>query len=234
MRFVKYTNKKSESFILKRMSSQKANGYLKKGTFSTELVWGNYSYIFSNLNLEKQKAFKKGMFLFGMVRKDVKDYLKTHKVKLPTKNRQIEYNGKINEEILGKVTGTDLNHAYWRIAYNLGIITERTYLKGLPEEFKSIRLAALSTMGAKKTYQIIKDGVLTRDFHIVEGVKEYQEVYTLIRYTCYGYMANLKKMLGKDFLCYKTDAIYYMDSKANRTKVEKYFKEKDLLMKQLE
>jgi hypothetical protein len=234
MKLVKYTNKKSEAFILNRMSNQKADGYLKKGTFSTELVWGNYSYIFSNLNVEKQKAFKKGMFLFGMVRKDVKDYLKEHKVKLPTKNRQIEYNGKINEEILGKVTGTDLNHAYWRIAFNLGIITERTYLKGLSDEFKSVRLAALSTMGAKKRYQIIKDGVLTNDFYVVEGVQEYQEVYTLIRYTCYGYMANLKKMLGKDFLCYKTDAIYYMDTKANRTKVEKYLKEKDLLMKQLE
>jgi hypothetical protein len=34
-------------------------------------------------------------------------------------------------------------------------------------------------------------------------------------------------------LCYKTDAIYYLDSKENRKKVKDFLKEKDLLMKQL-
>jgi hypothetical protein len=47
-------------------------------------------------------------------------------------------------------------------------------------------------------------------------------------------MAQMKKVLGKDFLCYKTDAIYYIDNKENRKKVKSFFIEKDLLMKQLE
>ena len=37
-----------------------------------------------------------------------------------------------------------------------------------------------------------------------------------------------------DFICYKTDCIYYLDTEENRKLVNDFFKEKDLLMKQLE
>jgi hypothetical protein len=79
------------------MEKQKANGYLKVGTFSTELVWGNYSYVSSNLTKRKQNAFKKGMFLFGMVRKDANLYIKNYEIKLPKQYKQIEYTGDLNE-----------------------------------------------------------------------------------------------------------------------------------------
>lgn len=232
---VKYADKSIQPFLFNRMKQAKASGYLKEGTFTNELVWGNYSYIFSKMTANKQKTFKKGMFLFGMVRKDVKIFLQKNKnIKLPKQYRQIEYRGELNEDMLGKVTGTDLNHAYWRIAYNLGIISDRTYEKGLNDEFKSIRLAALSTLGAKKKYRIIENGEMTNRYHIVDGDEVFRKVYTLIRYTCYKYMSQMKKSLGEDFLCYKTDAIYYIDNKENRKKVKDFFKEKDLLMKQLE
>ena len=69
---------------------------------------------------------------------------------------------------------------------------------------------------------------------IIEGDKDLQQIYKLIRYTCYRYMSQVKKILGKDFLCYKTDAIYYMDTKDNRKKVRDFLNQKNLLMKQLE
>lgn len=47
-------------------------------------------------------------------------------------------------------------------------------------------------------------------------------------------MYQVKKMLGKDFLCYKTDAIYYIDTKENRKAVNDFFVKKDLLIKQLD
>jgi hypothetical protein len=136
-------------------------------------------------------------------------------------------------DLFDKVAGTDLNHAYWRIAYNLGIITEITYLKGLRDEFKSVRLAALSTLGADKKYRVIRDGKITFDVKTIEGDQELQQVYKLIRYTCYRYMNQVKKLLGQDFLCYKTDAIYYIDTKYNRKIVNDFFNNKDLLIKQL-
>jgi len=223
-----------ETFLMKKIETLKGNGYIKKGTFTNEIVWGKNSYVFSILDKKKQEAFKKGMFLFGMVRKDAKAYLKKGKVKLPKKYSQIEYNGSFNPDIFGKVTGTDLNHAYWRIAHNLDIISDLTYMKGLDDKFKSVRLAALSTLGADKKYKIIRNGLITNDFKIIEGDKELQQIYKLIRYTCYRYMNQVKRVLGKDFLCYKTDAIYYIDTKENRKKVRDFFNQKNLLMKQLE
>jgi hypothetical protein len=219
---------------MKKIEALKGNGFLKKGTFTNEIVWGKNSYIFSVLDKKKQEAFKRGMFLFGMVRKDSKAYLKKNKIKLPKKYSQIEYNGSFNPDLFGKVTGTDLNHAYWRIAYNLGIITDMTYMKGLDDKFKSVRLAALSTLGSDKKYKIIRNGIITNDLKIIEGDKDLQQIYKLIRYTCYRYMSQVKKILGKDFLCYKTDAIYYMDTKDNRKKVRDFLNQKNLLMKQLE
>jgi hypothetical protein len=215
------------------MVEEKANGLIKRGTFTNEIVWGNNSYIFPCMDKKRQASFKKGMFLFGMVRKDVKEYLKTNTIKLPTKFAQIEYNKELNEDLFGKITATDLNHAYWRIAYNLGIITDNTYTKGLNDDFKAVRLASLSTMGANKKYQKIKNGKLLDEYKVVYGDDTLKDVYKLIRLTCYKYMNQVKKKLGRDFLCYKTDCIYYIDTQYNRKIVKDFFKEKDLYMKQL-
>ena len=222
----RYAPKSMEGFLLKKIAKLKGNGFIKKGTFTNEIVWGKHSYIFSVLDKNKQDAFKKGMFLFGLVRRDAKAYLKKKPIHLPKKFAQIEYTTSFNPDLFGKVTGTDLNHAYWRIAHNLGIISDETYMKGLDDRFKSVRLAALSTLGADKKYYIIKNGEITNE--------QLQKIYKLIRYTCYKYMNEVKKRLGTDFLCYKTDAIYYMDTKENRKIVREFFKSKNLLMKQLE
>lgn len=231
---VRYAAKKLQPLILNLMTKEKATGYIKKGTFTNEIVWGHYSYIFPCMGKRSQQNFKKGMFLFGMVRKDAKNYLNKHSnIRLPKRYAQIEYTNINNLKILGDVTGTDLNHAYWRIAYNLGIISKHTYTKGLDDKFKSVRLAALSTLGADKKYQKIVDGKITNDLMVIKGDEQLQKVYVLIRLTCYKYMYEVKKMLKKDFLCYKTDAIYYIDTEENRQLVRNFFKSKDLLMKQL-
>jgi hypothetical protein len=46
-------------------------------------------------------------------------------------------------------------------------------------------------------------------------------------------MNKLRKMLGEDFLAYKTDCIYYIDTPENREKVRDYFTQNDLTFKQL-
>jgi hypothetical protein len=214
------------------MKEEKATGYIKVGVFSTEIIWGKKSFVFPNLGKRQTKNFRQGMFLFSMVRKDAAKFLLTKKVRTPKKYNSIEYNfdiGKIPENI----TGTDLNHAYWRIALKLGIISENTYEKGLDDKFKSTRLAVLSTMGRPKQYSIIKEGKIGEDLVIVQGDESLAKVYTLIRYTCFKYMNEIKDILGKDFLAYKTDCIYYVNTKQNKEKVEQYFSKKDLLMKQL-
>ena len=231
---VKYTPSNAGEFLLKRMENDKANGLIKRGVFTDEIVWGSYSYIIPKMTKKKQASFKKGMFLFGMVKKDVKVYLDTNTIRLPKRYGQIEFNDDLEFDEDERITGTDLNHAYWRIAYNIGIISERTYDRGLPDHFKEVRLAALSTLGGNKKYNKITKGVVTDNIFVIEGDEDLRKVYTLIRYTCYRYMTQVKKILGKDFICYKTDCIYYIDTERNRKLVVDFFKEKDLLMKQLE
>jgi len=86
-----YIGDSSMSYVIKRMAVAKANGYIRRGVFSNEIVWGKKSYIFSPLPTKKKKIFYKGMFLFGMVRKDAKLWLRNNTVKLPKKYPSVEY-----------------------------------------------------------------------------------------------------------------------------------------------
>lgn len=232
---VKYVSVNTKNILLNRMKKEKGDGFIKTGVFTDEIVWGSNSYIVPKMDKKKQKSFKKGMFLFGMVRKDVRAFMLLNTdIKLPKQYPQIEYSKDLDERFLGKITATDLNHAYWRIALNYGIISDYTYYKGLADEFKAVRLAALSTMGMPKKYFKIKDGEITTDFKLTTADEAMQTVYKLIRLTCYKYMYQVKRLLKSDFLCYKTDCIYYIDTANNRKIVDIFFEKKDLLTKQLE
>ena len=60
-----------------------------------------------------------------------------------------------------------------------------------------------------------------------------QKVYNNIRYICYEHMMIMAKMLGEDFICYKTDCIYYRDTPANRDMIQTYLDTVSLEWKQL-
>jgi hypothetical protein len=223
--------KKKEKYILDLIKMNQSNAYVRTGNFSSEVIWDGKSYMFPAKG--REKSYKKGLFLFGMVRKDAKDFIKSGKIiKMPKRNAVNEFNENFDKFDL-KLTGTDLNHAYWRIAYNLGIIKKNTYLRGLDEEFKIVRLSALSTLGKGKDYFIIKDGKLTDEVVKIGYNEEMDNLYKAIRYTCFKYMQNVKKLLKDDFVCYRTDCIYYVDSAENRKIVRDYFNNEKMSFKQL-
>jgi hypothetical protein len=168
-----------------------------------------------------------------MVRKDAKNFLKSGgMVDLPKRYPVNEYNDNFDKFEYG-MTGTDLNHAYWRIALNLGIITKNTYLRGLDDDFKVVRLSALSTLGKGKDYFVIKDGKITDEVVKIGYNDDMDNLYKAIRYSCFEYMQTIKNMLGKDFICYRTDCVYYVDTKENRKMVRDYFKKENMTYKQL-
>jgi hypothetical protein len=223
--------KHKEKYILDLIKMNKGNGYIRKGNFSSEVVWDSKSFVFPTS--AKQKSYNKGMFLFGMVRKDAKSFIKSGKtIKVPNKYPTNEYNDNF-DKFDEKITGTDLNHAYWRIALNLGIISKNTYFKGLDDEFKSVRLAALSTLGKGRDYFVIRDGLITEEVVKIGVDDEMDALYRAIRYNCFKYMQIIKAMLKNDFVCYRTDCVYYVDSAENRKIVRDYFKEQNMTMKQL-
>ena len=223
--------KKKEKYILSLMKMTSSEGYMRVGNFSTEIIWDGKSYMFPAKG--EKKSYRKGLFLFGMVRKDVKSFFKKGGTfKLPKKYPVNEYNDKF-EDFDKPITGTDLNHAYWRIAYNLGFISLNTYEKGLDDEFKSVRLAALSTLGKGKEYFVIREGKVTGEVVKIGVDDGMGDIYKAIRYTCYKYMQKLKRNLKNDFVAYRTDCIYYVNTPENKTLVRDFFKKEKMGYKQL-
>lgn len=229
---VKILPKSQEQIMLDMIAQGKQYALYKMGNFSNQLVWNNTTYIFNSDR--KRSIFKEGLFIFSMVKRDVLKFLQRkkdieNKKKYPT-NVIVDEAAEDNR----KITATDLNHAYWRIAYNLGYISKNTYMKGLTIPNKALRLAALSTLGRDKDYRVIRNGKLTKETKTVKGDKQLQVIYNNIRNTCFYHMNEAARILGGDFIAYKTDCIYYFDNPANRTKVQSYFKKVNINFKQTE
>lgn len=163
------------------------------------------------------------MYIFGMVRKDVNLFLKKKKGKI-SKVRwkpSVYWNPSLRDE-KRKVMGIDVDGAYWKIAYEMGVISKQTFDHGLLIKEKNIRLAALANLGSDKIYTRIKDGKLTDEIVVVRGNDTLKQLYKSIRYKCFRYMEQLASMLGDDFVCYKTDCIYFYSSAHNSQIVRKF------------
>lgn len=224
-----YSTGKIENFLDKLIRG-KGSFVLRKGTEVNELIFDNKLTIFSC----GRKNFPSDMiYMFKVVRDDVKRYLKESPiVTLPPMVEVLKYNYNYDHD-KGKVTGTDLNHAFWRIAFIKGYISEKTYERGLIEKAKALRLATLSTLGTERVYDIYENGVLVEQKVKRKRDDVLLDVYRDIRFSCYYMMHELSAILGEDFDCYKTDCIYYRDTPENRVKVHKYFDSKQMYYKQL-
>lgn len=228
---IQILTKAEEAGILRLMKNGKQNGLYKTGSFSSQIIWGDKHFYFNHEN--NPKEFYSGLFIFKMVKNDIEKFFKD--VEDIKAKRSLPVNWVVKEELEEDraITGTDLNHAYWRIAYNLGYIRINTYKKGLDLKKKDLRLAALSSLGADKEFKVIRNGTITDNLKKVDGNKKYRAIYNNIRNTCFYHMQQAAKMLGDDFIAYKTDCIYYYDSLQNRKKVQSYLKEQQFSYKQL-
>ncbi len=174
-----------------------------------EMTHGKQRIIFNENN-----DFKKGLFLFNMVRKDVNKFLEQSTVEieldeLPVNKTNIKFD-KSNQ-----VIAIDLNHAYWRIAYLKDYISENTYFKGLEDDMpKSLKLATLSTLGRPKTYDVYVKGEYSHSEN-TEANNELMNLYNDIRQSTYRIMQEIADALGGDFFCWRTDCIYFKNTEEN-------------------
>ena len=227
---IQYLEEGQEQEVLKAMKRSDADGLYRKGSFANQIIWDNRIFYFHK---NKKRFPMNTLFLFRLVKLDCERFLKMKKNILSDKKLPANLKRYENYEEGNKITATDLNNAYWTISYQLGYITEETYKKGLKTKLKEVRLSALSSLGMDKKYQKIKSGIITTDETIVFGNKELKALYENIRNTCFKHMINASKILGKDFIAYKTDCIYYKDTAANRKKIEQYFDKQQFKYKQL-
>lgn len=196
----------------------------RENIFGCELIWGEYRYMFPN---KKGKRSMKDLFIFSMVRRDAINYLKKHRVKDSGWVSSITYNPKADVS-KRKMIGTDIDGAYWSIAYKMGIISENTYNRGLLIKEKHLLLASLSSLGRDKRYTMMSEGKFTGETVIIKGNDQLKLLYKKIRYKCFGYMKKLARMIGNDFVAYKTDCIYYLHSLENISIVKSFLDSEEI------
>jgi hypothetical protein len=168
----------------------------------------------------KNQRFKEGLYLFGMVKRDVLNYIAENGSIEPYMELPVNYANQ-NFDYDNNVIGLDIDNAYWSVAKLKGYITKKTYDKGLEQKdgMKSIRLSCLSTLGKSRVYNVYEDGIYVGDENVKED-KELQDIYNDVRFSTYGVMLEISELLGEDFCCWKTDCIFFKDTIENRDKAK--------------
>lgn len=223
--------RKVEDFIT-NIQETGTSFYSRSNIFGTEIIWGDTKYFFPSK--DSGKGLKQS-YIFGMVKKDAIKYLKKKngKIRLTKWKPTVWWNEKLKEDNSRQIVGVDIDGAYWKIAHNMGVISDSTYQHGNLLDMKNIRLAALATLGSDKSYSFYKKSGQTNETMIICGDDELKKLYKVIRYKCYQYMHDLAIILNHDFVCYKTDCIYFYSSASNIKKVKKFLDTKKLDFKLL-
>ena len=85
-------------------------------------------------------------------------------------------------------------------------------------------------LGKSKVYKVYVNGEYVND-----EVKNYSEtlqlIYKDIRYSTYGILYEISEILQNDFYCWKTDCIFFKDTKKNRKIVKNHIENYGLTCK---
>lgn len=224
----KYVKSGSVDNYIKDLVSNKLSFSVRRASECTEILMDDKHIVFAS-----QSNFpKKKIYLFNSVKQQTTKWLKENVVFLPQELNSIKYNYDYNTDE-GTMCGTDLNHAYWRIAYLYGMINEKTYIAGLDTDCKALRLATLSVLGREKKFDNYEKGEIKQSYVYQKENVDLKNVFKFIRLTCFSFMKEASDLLGDDFFAWKTDCIYYRESLSNIKAVQEYFDQYNLTYKQL-
>ncbi len=226
---------KDSNGLVSKLQANKRDFMVRETAFLTQIIYKNEQITFTKKN---DKFPSNQLWVFRLVSEDTQRFVDAVMAgdkefvcpeKKPVNATNIDY-----DDSYGTITGTDVNSAYWTIARNLGIISEKTHDRVMADEYKVVRLAALAILGRNMVYKEFKGGEVQKDPFIYKGSDIFKSLYKAIRYTCYQHMENISLLLGDDFDAYRTDCIYYRDTPDNRKKVYDYLDQHGFYYKQLE
>ena len=224
----KYVKSGSVDNYIKDLVSNKLSFSVRRASECTEILMDDKHIVFASQNIFP----KKKIYLFNSVKQQTTKWLKNNSVFLPEELNSIKYNYDYDTDE-GTMCGTDLNHAYWRIAYLYGMINEKTYIAGLDTECKALRLATLSVLGREKKFDNYEKGEIKESYVYQKENVDLKNVFKFIRLTCFSFMKEASDLLGDDFFAWKTDCIYYRENLKNIKMVQDYFDQYNLTYKQL-
>jgi len=132
-----------------------------------------------------------------------------------------------NDHYMGKtmdnIIELDLNSAYWKSAYKLGIISKKDYYKGLQQP-KLERLASLGSLA--KTVRVREfNGRKYSKVTIKNDSQDTRHVWFAISSEVDKLMLKCAKELKDQFVFYWVDALFFIDTPENRKKVQSMVKE---------
>jgi hypothetical protein len=216
--------------LIKKLATYNEEYFFREQDKMNYIAFGNTVYMHS-----KSNSFKKGLFLFGLVKKDFDKWLNLNPQPKFIENYKPTFSAKtINK---AKKYSYDINHAYWRIAFLEGYISENTYNHGLrlkdsDENMKQLYCMALSVQGSSKTLEGYIGEKKTGNKLVIQKNPIHKEIYSDIRNRTYQIMDQLAYELGADFIDYNVDCISFTNAK-NKPKVEQYLKSHNLTFKQI-
>lgn len=197
-----YSFKSSDKFI-NSLIFQKSEYFICPSPICTRIIYDKKLFIF---NLNQNNFPPKSSFLFKLVKSDALKFLKNNKLCSFDIFPSYCYSG---NEIKSDKIGTDIDHAYWQIAKNLGIISEETFNSGLP--YKSTSLAALASMGRSKTFIKYK-GLEKIGYFETQINGELINSYNFVRNICFSYMNEIKEKIADNFCSWKVDEVIYSNT----------------------
>ena len=140
----------------------------------------------------------------------------------PSDVAYMDVNPTLQHQKFEKVVEIDVNEAYWKTAYMMGVINEEIYEEGKKGNLgKYTRLVALGALAKQEMEYVYIDGVFSHVNEIKSDLTE--NVWYSICKRLSDVMQGAKKILGNDYLFYWVDGIYFIDSKINRKKIKNHF-----------
>jgi hypothetical protein len=209
---------------IKNMKINKATFAVEKRGYHRNIYQGKEKTCTSQQKFayHKELSDPRCAVLLASVRKQVNRYLKEHdfqieeiKLLYPSVSRNID---RYTSLPLGMTFYyIDVKHCYWRIAYLLGIINEKTYKYYADyKKYKLARNIALSSLATSKEREYFVNGEYV--FTLTSDTGPYRSLYTNIRYKAYNTMGSIYEMVREHSLGYQVDGIWVLPYGAEEVK----------------
>lgn len=182
-----------------------------------------------NSDLKSKEARR----LMGQVRASVTRYIKKKNFDVPLikKEYPVVFTNKLFWESIPNNTEfyiIDAKHAYWRIAYLQGYISEKLYDKYAEnKEFKLVRNISLAILSSTIKKEYYSYGKKICEVECDTGL--YRQIYDNIRYFSFNLCGKIRNNLDDSCFAYRTDGVFLL--KHGLTRAKKMFDEAGLFYK---
>ena len=188
-----------------------------------KIIYNGKEFIYLDLS----SSGGRGHHLNKMFMKDVNDYLEKNKDTMPLwdnnyKEQMFNLNA-IEKHLKEPLVMIDINDCYWRTAFLLGYITEKTYIKGKKrKDWKIGRNACIGSLIKTRTIQGYMNGKLDlTKRRIIRTPVEYHYIRNHIIGNVYRMFNTLYEQMGDSFCMFLTDCLVTTNDK--KRKVEQFF-----------